>query len=778
MRGHFVALSTNNAVAAFPMTSTLQAIHNSAFATVAVDIYINGELAVDDLGFREATEFVEVPALANLEFAVTLADAADASEAFYEVEGAAPLGDLILVASGDPFADDDSDTPEFDLFGYEGAQMMAMDPAMVDLLVYHGSPDAPAVDVLVRDADLVLVDDLEYTDFTDDYASVDPALYVLQVTPGDDNDTVVAEFVADLGGLGGGAAVVLASGFLAPEGDDEPGFGLLVAFPDGSTMMLPMLMSIEMARMVPEDEVVAVEGIVTRALGRVSFLQEPAMDDDDDPDAIGTFSGSGSYRDAIEDGDIETGDELLIVGERSDFRSLQQISPDTFYVMSEGNMLPEPQVVTLAELAANGEAYESELITVEGIAINPEAYGEEPVTEFENNETYPISQGMTPEGEVDLRITGGSDTELGGVAIPAFADFTGVLGVFESDGVATYQLFPIEVSDIMALGTASVQVIHNSAHPSAGTVDISVNGAVMGAAGYLDDVMFRTATGYMMLPAGETSLAVLSSNGAVEVLEKTVTLEEGEEYVVIAAGSGATNADAADDFDLFVLPGMMMASGANTTDVQIFHGAHDAPVVDVRVEGTTTILADDIAFGDFVPYTPLPSQDYTLEVTTADGETVVAVYTAPLSGLGGETLNVLASGLLTPPDGEDGLGFALIAVDAEGDVIMLPVVSGVDTEGAGELPTDFAITGAFPNPTAGQATLAFDLPEAAEVSVALYDVMGRQVLTLPGSALSAGTNQQVDLDASSLAAGVYFFRATAEMGSGAVVRSGRLTLVR
>jgi hypothetical protein len=113
-----------------------------------------------------------------------------------------------------------------------------MDPSMVDFFALHGSTDAPMVDVIARGV-ATLVDDAAYGDMTD-YLSVPPASFILDVTPGSDNSTIVASFEADLSGLAGGAAVVFASGFLSPA-DNQSGaaFGLFAALPNGTVVEFP-----------------------------------------------------------------------------------------------------------------------------------------------------------------------------------------------------------------------------------------------------------------------------------------------------------------------------------------------------------------------------------------------------------------------------------------------------------------------------------------------------------------------------------------------------------
>lgn len=94
------------------------------------------------------------------------------------------------------------------------------------------------------------------------------------------------------------------------------------------------------------------------------------------------------------------------------------------------------------------------------------------------------------------------------------------------------------------------------------------------------------------------------------------------------------------------------------------------------------------------------------------------------------------------------------------------------------VPTEFAFHGNLPNPFNARTALSFDLPEAAEVTVEVFDVMGRRVLNVDNKALNAGAEQRIELDGSGLASGVYVFRMRAEGASQTWTQAGQITLAR
>ena len=93
------------------------------------------------------------------------------------------------------------------------------------------------------------------------------------------------------------------------------------------------------------------------------------------------------------------------------------------------------------------------------------------------------------------------------------------------------------------------------------------------------------------------------------------------------------------------------------------------------------------------------------------------------------------------------------------------------------VPDDYALEAAYPNPFNPQATIRFALPEAADVRLVVYDVVGREVARLAEGEMGAGFHRAT-FDGSRLASGLYLYRLTARGAEGAFAETGRMTLVK
>ncbi|MCC5927348.1 MAG: T9SS type A sorting domain-containing protein [Bacteroidetes bacterium] len=76
---------------------------------------------------------------------------------------------------------------------------------------------------------------------------------------------------------------------------------------------------------------------------------------------------------------------------------------------------------------------------------------------------------------------------------------------------------------------------------------------------------------------------------------------------------------------------------------------------------------------------------------------------------------------------------------------------------ASDLPSALQLKQNFPNPFNPETVISFGLPEAGQVQLVIYDMMGREVTRLVDGNVSAGWHQ-VRWDASQLASGTYIYR--------------------
>jgi len=89
------------------------------------------------------------------------------------------------------------------------------------------------------------------------------------------------------------------------------------------------------------------------------------------------------------------------------------------------------------------------------------------------------------------------------------------------------------------------------------------------------------------------------------------------------------------------------------------------------------------------------------------------------------------------------------------------------------VPSSLTLHAPFPNPAPRGVTLQYELPEATEVRIAVYDVLGREVARPITRQQQAGRTQ-TRLSLSGLASGVYFVRLTA----GGTTQTRRVTVTQ
>ncbi len=101
-----------------------------------------------------------------------------------------------------------------------------------------------------------------------------------------------------------------------------------------------------------------------------------------------------------------------------------------------------------------------------------------------------------------------------------------------------------------------------------------------------------------------------------------------------------------------------------------------------------------------------------------------------------------------------------------------------DNETEGSLPSEFALQGNYPNPFNPTTTIQFDLPETADVTVQILDLLGREVLSVPSQTLDAGSARSIQINASSLASGIYLYRVIANGATTTSIQVKTMTLLK
>jgi hypothetical protein len=115
-----------------------------------------------------------------------------------------------------------------------------------------------------------------------------------------------------------------------------------------------------------------------------------------------------------------------------------------------------------------------------------------------------------------------------------------------------------------------------------------------------------------------------------------------------------------------------------------------------------------------------------------------------------------------------GYYYRLSALTADGKEEMLGTTQGE----AGTTPAQFALTTVYPNPTNSLLTCCLTMPQSGSVSLGLYDISGRLVLSKRMD-LASG-EQDTTLEVGNLAKGVY----TVQVESGGTVQSKRIVVMR
>ena len=275
------------------------------------------------------------------------------------------------------------------------------------------------------------------------------------------------------------------------------------------------------------------------------------------------------------------------------------------------------------------------------------------------------------------------------------------------------------------------------------------------------------------IPIGDVETFEDAGSLELALLDTVFSDPNGEELVFSAIGNDELGISISDNNILSLEP----VANYNTSDgdrlIIIATDRYDAsvrdtllvvinPINDLPTSFTLIEPADSSEVSDY----PTVIFRWTESHDVVEGDTVT--YNMLMScndwlrwyrGIGDTTLEVSRENISVHPDVETLIEWTVWAHDGVDSlrceqpfsVLVAPLHAPED----GQTPVEFSLDSIFPNPFNSSTIIRYDLPSSGNVELAVFDVNGRLVDELVKGELSAGRHI-VELDASGLAAGVYF----------------------
>lgn len=368
---------------------------------------------------------------------------------------------------------------------------------------------------------------------------------------------------------------------------------------------------------------------------------------------------------------------------------------------------------------------------------------------------------------------------------PTNASLFATAPAVSSDGTLTYTA----AQNASGSSTVSITISDNGGTANGG-VDMSAAQSFTITVASLSAPVASNVTGSGLEDA-TASVTLSSTNPASGTLAYSVVTQPTNGTVTIS-GATATYTPAADfnGDDSFTYKANDGTTDSNTATASVtVLAVNDAPSFAKTTPNAgpsfnnTTVLGSQ-GFPSFF-------KDIKAGPDNESGQTLSMVVSNDNPGLFSEGPTVTADGTLsfTPITMQFGVanievyvmddgGTANGGVDrSEAISFTITLVNNTSTED-GAIPTEFALHGAYPNPFNPSTTISFDLPVAADVEIQVVDLIGRTVMSIPRQSMSAGANQRVQLNASSLTSGSYMYRLVATGANLSEVKVGTFVLLK
>lgn len=233
-----------------------------------------------------------------------------------------------------------------------------------------------------------------------------------------------------------------------------------------------------------------------------------------------------------------------------------------------------------------------------------------------------------------------------------------------------------------------------------------------------------------------------------------------------------------------VYQSVLRLTSANMPPIQIPIRLNVTDIGAATIGLNTAGFSDTVAVGDSSSFTLTISNfgnaDLIWGIVDTAGMPWISVF-PPLGivspGASGQTEFTLRSSDLTPGTTYT-TQLLIVSNDPSNNSIAFPVSWRVEPSvsvggDVKSLPDRFVLYQNYPNPFNPETKITFDLPRAAQVNLAVFDLLGRTVTTLADGAYKAGKHI-ISFNASHFSTGVYIYRLTA----GDFVQSREMIIVR
>ncbi|MXR39892.1 DUF4397 domain-containing protein [Halobaculum sp. WSA2] len=226
--------------------------------------------------------------------------------------------------------------------------------------------------------------------------------------------------------------------------------------------------------------------------------------------------------------------------------------------------------------------------------------------------------------------------------------------------------------------TSYLRVVHASADAPA--VDVALDNETI-----VSGVELGEASDYLEIGAGDHRLTITAAESGDVVYDGNVSVEPRS--VTTIAASGEVSENASQPFAPLFIRDDARQPAEGEAAVAVAHLSPDAPTVDVTVEGTGTVIAENVSYAGVSDYMTVPAGDYTLEIREATAENDGSVVTTvDVSLADGSAYTAYAVGYLNAENASDtenasGPGFQLsLAEDATTSVTLPSDADGNETE--------------------------------------------------------------------------------------------------